>query len=77
MFSAVYFWKNKQLHVYEGDNSTQSVKEAGFERCFAVDTFSETPSLRYGKYLKRGWVPIPLEKLPKAFRTNLLLLGIS
>ena len=75
--ATIYFWKDKQVYVYEGDNYADTIRESVFYRCFAVDTSDKGADMRYGVYLDTGWKHIPLEKFPKAFRTNLLLLGIS
>lgn len=77
MLSIIYFWKDKQVQVYEGHNDSLSIRDAGFYHCFAVDSYSVSTDMRYGKYFKRGWEHVPLEEFPKAFRTNLLLLGIT
>ena len=77
MISTIYFWKNKQLHTYQGDNDPDSISNANFTNCYAVDSGYEDAVLRYGKYTKIGWEPVPLEKFFKEFRTTLLLLGIT
>ena len=77
MISAIYFWKDKQLHVYQGYNDAESIRETQFTHCYAVDSGNTALDLRYGKYLKNEWKHIPLKKFPKAFRTTLLLLGIT
>lgn len=77
MLSTIYFWKNKQLHTYQGYSATDSIRDTQFMGCYAVDSSNAAADMRYGKYLKTGWQPIPLEKFPKVFRTHLLLLGIT
>lgn len=77
MLSTIYFWKGKQVHTYEGYNDAESIIETEFCRCFAVDISNKSADMRYGVYLKTGWKHIPLEEFPKAFRNNLLLLGIT
>ena len=77
MHSAIYFWKGKQVHLYEGDNTLDTVLETEFDNCYSVDTSTSDPDLRYGKYLNSGWEHFPIEEFPKDFRTNLLLLGIT
>ena len=77
MVSTIYFWKYEQLHTYQGDSDTGSIKDTQFMECYAVDSSSAALDLRYGKYTKGGWVSVPLEEFPKAFRTVLLLLGVT
>ena len=77
MVSIIYFWKNKQLHIYQGDSDTDSIKDTQFMECYAVDSSKAAANMRYGNYTWDGWRPIPLEEFPKAFRTHLLLLGIT
>lgn len=78
MISTIYFWKNKQLHTYQGDNNAESIREkTKFTNCYAVDSANASANMRYGKYTKYGWETVPLEDFPKAFRTTLLLLGIT
>lgn len=77
MISTIYFWKNEQLHIYKGDNDPDSIRAAKFADCYAVDSGYEKETMRYGKYTEYGWGPVLLEKFPKEFRTNLLLLGIT
>ena len=77
MISTIYFWKNEQLHTYEGDNDPDSIRAAKFTDCYAVDSGYEKETMRYGKYTKDGWKHVPLEEFPKEFRTSLLLLGIT
>ena len=77
MISTIYFWKNEQLHTYEGDNDAASIRTAKFTNCYAVDSVNAVVDMRYGKYTKDGWEHIPLDEFPKQFRTNLLLLGIT
>lgn len=77
MFSTIYFWKGGTVHKYIGHCNLDTVCEAGFTRCFAVDTDC-TLEMRYGKYFKKaGWKHIPIEQFPKKFRIHLLLLGIT
>jgi len=77
MASIIYFWKNEQLHTYEGDSDTDSIKETQFIDCYAVDSAHAAINMRYGRYTEDGWKHILLDEFPKAFRTNLLLLGIT
>ena len=77
MISIIYFWKNEQLHTYQGDSDTDSIKDTQFMECYGVDSSNAATSMRYGKYTKNGWKHIPLDEFPKEFRANLLLLGIS
>lgn len=77
MLSTIYFWKNKQLHTYQGDNNGETIRTTKFTNCYAVDSANAAADLRYGKYLKTGWKHVPLEEFPKAFRTTLLLLGVT
>ena len=77
MPSTIYFWKDEQLHTYEGYDDQDSIRVAKFADCYAVYSGYETAHMRYGKYTKDGWRYIPLEEFPKAFRTHLLLLGIT
>ena len=78
MHFPIYFWKGGQVHEYTGGNNTDSVNEAQYTNCFAVDTSYATVEMRYGKYLKTsGWKHIPIMKFPRTFRTHLLLLGIT
>ena len=77
MISTIYFWKDEQLHTYQGDSHTEAIRDTQFTNCYAVDSGNTALDLRYGKYLKTGWKPILLEKFPKEFRTHLLLLGIT
>ena len=77
MISTIYFWKNKQLHIYQGYSDTDSIRDTQFTNCYAVDSGNAAADMRYGKYLKTGWKHVPLEEFPKAFRTHLLLLGIT
>ena len=76
MTSTIYFWKDEQLHTYQGDSDTGSIRNTNFTNCYAVDSGCEEADMRYGKYLKT-WKPVPLEDFPKQFRTALLLLGIT
>ena len=77
MISTIYFWKNKQLYTYQGYSDADSIRDTQFTNCYAVDSSNVAADMRYGKYFKRGWIHIPLEEFPKAFRTHLLLLGIT
>ena len=77
MPSTIYFWKNEQLHTYERYDDQDSIRVAEFADCYAVYSGYETAHMRYGKYTKRGWMPVPLEDFPKSFLTTLLLLGIT
>ena len=77
MVSTIYFWKDEQLHTYQGDSSTNSIKDTQFMECYAVDSSNAAAGMRYGNYKWDGWRHIPLEEFPKAFRTRLLLLGIT
>ena len=77
MLSTIYFWKDKQVHIYEGDNTGEAIRATGFYRCFAVDTSIKSADLRYGVYTKTVWKHVPLDKFPPEFRTALLLLGIT
>ena len=77
MISTIYFWKDEQLHTYQGDSDTDSIRDTQFMDCYAVDSSNAAADMRYGKYLKTGWRPVPLEEFPKAFCTTLLLLGIT
>ena len=77
MIATIYFWKNEQLHTYRGYSDTDSIRDTQFMECYAVDSSNAAADMCYGKYLKTGWQPIPLENFPKAFRTTLLLLGIT
>ena len=77
MTSTIYFWKNEQLHTYQGDSDTDSIRYTQFMGCYAVDPSHTAASMRYGNYTWDGWRHIPLEEFPKLFRTNLLLLGIT
>ena len=77
MLCTIYFWKDKQVHIYEGNSTGEAIRDTGFYRCFAVDTSIKSADLRYGVYTKTGWKHIPLEEFPKTFRTTLLLLGIT
>lgn len=76
MLSTIYFWKGKRVHIYEGDNHGESIRNTEFIDCYAIDS-NEIENMRYGKYLKTGWKHIPLEEFPKEFRTHLFLLGIT
>ena len=77
MISTIYFWKNEQLHTYQGDSDTDSIRDTQFMNCYAVDTSKAAADMRYGNYTQDGWRHIPLEEFPKVFRTNLLLLGVT
>ena len=77
MISTIYFWKNKQLHTYEGDNDAESIRDTQFTNCYAVDSANAAADMRYGKYTKIDWEPTPLDEFPKEFLTTLLLLGIT
>ena len=77
MISTIYFWKNEQLHTYQGDSDTDSIRYTQFTGCYAVDHSHAATNMRYGNYTWDGWRHIPLEEFPKLFRTNLLLLGIT
>ena len=76
MISTIYFWKDKRVHIYQGDNHGDSIRNTEFIACYAIDT-NEIANMRYGKYFKTGWKHIPLEEFPKEFRTVLLLLGVT
>ena len=77
MTSTIYFWKDEQLHTYQGHNDASSIKYTQFMECYAVDSSNAAANMRYGNYTWNGWRHIPLEEFPKLFRTNLLLLGIT
>ena len=77
MISTIYFWKDEQLYTYQGYSDTDSIRDTQFMYCYAVDSANAAADMRYGKYLKTGWKPDPLEDFPKEFRTVLLLLGIT
>ena len=38
MAPTIYFWKNEQLHTYQGYNDTDSIRATQFMDCYAVDT---------------------------------------
>ena len=76
MVSTIYFWKDEQLHTYQGDSDTDSIRDTQFMDCYAVDSSKAAANMRYGSYTRDGWRPTPLEEFPKVFRTHLLLLGI-
>lgn len=77
MIPTIYFWKNEQLHTYQGDSCTDSIRDTQFMGCYAFDSSEAAATMRYGNYTRDGWRHIPLEEFPKAFRATLLLLGIS
>ena len=77
MISTIYFWKDEQVHTYQGNNTGESIRGTQFTNCYAVDSVNAVADMRYGKYLKTGWKHIPLDEFPKQFRTTLLLLGIT
>ena len=77
MTSTIYFWKDEQLHTYQGYTDTDSIRATQFMDCYAVDPSYTAANMRYGNYTGDGWRHIPLEEFPKVFRTNLLLLGIT
>ena len=77
MLSTIYFWKDNKVHIYQGDGNTDSIRDTQFTYCYAVDSANAEVDMRYGKYLKTGWKPVPLHEFPKEFRTVLLLLGIT
>ena len=76
MISTIYFWKNKQLHTYQGYSDTDSIRDTQFMDCYAVDSDCAAVTMRFGKYTWDGWRHVPLNEFPKQFRTVLLLLGI-
>ena len=76
MILPIYFWKDEQLHTYQGDSDTDSIRDTQFMDCYVVDPIHATANWRYGKYTKDGWRHVPLDEFPKEFRTHLLLLGI-
>ena len=77
MISTIYFWKNEQLHTYQGDSHTDYIRDTQFMDCYAVDSSNAAANMRYGNYTRDGWRHIPLGEFPKVFRTHLLLLGIT
>ena len=77
MISTIYFWKDEQLHTYQGDNDAASIRETQFMGGYAVDSSNTATNMRYGEYTRDGWRHIPLEEFPKLFRTHLLLLGVT
>ena len=77
MISTIYFWKNEQLHTYQGASDTGSISRTQFTNCYAVDSANTAVNMRYGKYTKGGWKHIPLDEFPPEFRTALLLLGVT
>ena len=77
MISTIYFWKDEQLHIYQGDSDTDSIRATQFMDCYAVDSGNAAANMRYGNYKWDGWRHIPLEEFPKEFLTTLLLLGIT
>ena len=77
MVSTIYFWKDEQLHTYKGYSDVGSIKATQFMDCYAVDSGNAAANMRYGNYTWDGWRHTPLEEFPKAFRTRLLLLGIT
>lgn len=77
MISTIYFWKDEQLHTYQGYSDAAYIRETQFTHCYAVDPTYAAANMRYGEYTEDEWKHIPLKKFPKAFRTTLLLLGIT
>ena len=77
MLSTIYFWKNEQLHTYQGYSDADSIRSTQFIDCYAVDSSNAAANMRYGNYTWDGWRHVPLEKFPPEFRTALLLLGIT
>ena len=77
MISTIYFWKDEQLHTYQGDSDTDSIRDTQFMECYAVDSSRAESSMRYGKYVKGMWRHVPLDEFPPEFRTALLHLGIT
>ena len=72
--SACYFWKDGKViqidhEVYAAEASSRKLND-----CPSVDTFSNNPDMRYGRFLKHsGWVTYPLKTFPKEFRAWLLI----
>ena len=77
MASTIYFWKDEQLHIYEGYDAQDSIRVTKFADCYAVDSRYAKAHMRYGKYTELGWEHVSLDKFPPEFRTALLLLGIT
>ena len=75
--SACYFWKDGQVIQINAPVYIDTAKKANVCTLFCVDSYESEPELRYGKFLRTGWEPVPLSDFPKEFLLTLLILGVK
>lgn len=74
---AAYFWVNGKIVTRDTWVSAEVARAEGLCEIPCVDAFEAQPDRRYGLFERgRGWAHIPIEQFPKAFRLELLLLGV-
>lgn len=72
--STTYFWRDGEVIEIDHEVYAQEADRSYLDNCPCVDTFSDNPTMRYGKFLKSsGWIPYPLASFPKEFRSWLLI----
>lgn len=72
--SANYFWKGGEVIQFDFPIHTYEATKEDVNNLWCVDTFTDNPTMRYGKFLKtKGWMPYPLASFPKEFRAWLLI----
>jgi len=76
---------NGDCYLWDGHKVIHIPGWLGIDRAIAlkvtrmpcVDTSEKSEPLRYGIFTGMGWESRELENFPTAFRTHLLLLGVS
>lgn len=81
--SILYCWDHDEERVIEHQNTSTTLAgvDIGGTNVFCLDPRFEATIQRYGLYFTEEgsitWAHIPLEAMPKKFRANLLILGIT
>lgn len=66
-----YIWDNETVSVTEYYGDVERRKQ-----CWVFDTLEE-PGKQWAIMYRRRWCEMTKDEVPKAFLTNLLLLGVS
>jgi len=69
-----YFWDGERVLEQTGMASTNSLaKRFRNMPCMGVFFYGGT---MYGKFTNRGWQQLAVERLPRRFKTTLLIMGV-
>ena len=79
--SAVYIWYMDALVVFDKRLGASDFRESDMRQYCgypSLDAFEEETKRRYGFWHPvKGWLSQPYSDFPAAFKTHLLLLGVS